>query len=51
MGMQAIDIQKILRYANIATTLAYYKFPNPEKVKVRLRKLTETVRKKYKVKV
>jgi integrase len=51
MGMQAIDIQKILRHANIATTLAYYTFPNPEKAKAGLRKLTETVRKTYKVKV
>jgi integrase len=51
MGMQAIDIQKILRHANIATTLAYYTFPNPEKAKAGLKKLTEAVRKKYKVKV
>jgi hypothetical protein len=49
--MQAIDIQEILRHANIATTLAYYTFPNPEKAKAGLKKLTETVRKTYKVKV
>jgi len=47
MGMNAINIQKILRHANIATTLAYYTFPNPEKAKAGLKKLTETVRKKY----
>jgi integrase len=47
MGMNAIDIQKILRHANIATTLAYYTFANPEKAKAGLKKLTETVRKKY----
>jgi integrase len=50
MGMNAVDIQKILRHANIATTLAYYTFPNPEKAKAGLRKLTETVRKKYAIK-
>jgi integrase len=50
MGMNAVDIQKILRHANIATTLAYYTFPNPEKAKAGLKKLTETVRKKYGIK-
>jgi integrase len=51
MGMNAVDIQNILRHSNIATTLAYYTFPNPEKSKAGLKKLTETVRKTYKVKV
>jgi len=51
MGMNAVDIQNILRHANIATTLAYYTFPNPQKAKAGLKKLTETVRKTYKVKV
>ena len=51
MGVDAVDIQSILRHANIATTLAYYTFPNPEKAKAGLKKLTEAVRKKYGVKV
>ena len=51
MGMNGVDIQRILRHANIATTLGYYTFPNPEKTKAGLKELTETVRKKYKVKV
>jgi hypothetical protein len=51
MGMSAINIQSILRHANIATTLGYYVFPNAEKTKAGLKKLTETVRKTYKVKV
>ena len=51
MGMNGVDIQRILRHANIATTLGYYTFPNPEKTKAGLKKLTETVRKKYGVKV
>ena len=51
MGMSATNIQSILRHANIATTLGYYVFPNAEKTKVGLKKLTETVRKTYKVKV
>lgn len=50
MGMNGVDIQNILRHANIATTLAYYTFPNPEKAKAGLQKLTETVRKKYGIK-
>jgi hypothetical protein len=49
--VDAVDIQSILRHANIATTLAYYTFPNPEKAKAGLKKLTEAVRKKYGVKV
>jgi integrase len=51
MGVNGVDIQRILRHANIATTLGYYTFPNPEKTKAGLKKLTETVRKKYDVKV
>jgi integrase len=51
MGMSAVDIQNILRHANVGTTLAYYTFPNPEKAKAGLKKLTETVRKTYKIKV
>ena len=50
-GMKAINIQSILRHANIATTLAYYTFPNPEKAKAGLKKLTEAARKKYGIKV
>jgi hypothetical protein len=33
------------------TTLAFYMFPNPDKTKAGLKKLAETVRKTYKVKV
>ena len=47
MGVNGVDIQRILRHANIATTLGYYTFPNPEKARKGLRKLTEAVRKKY----
>ena len=46
-----VDVQKILRPANVGTTLAYYTFPNPDKAKAGLDKLTETVRKTYKIKV
>jgi integrase len=51
MGMNVTNIQSILRHANIATTLAFYVFPNADKTKAGLKKLTETVRKTYKVKV
>jgi integrase len=51
MGLNAVDIQSILRHANIATTLAFYTFPNPEKARAGLKKLTETVKRKYGVKV
>jgi integrase len=50
MGVAATDIQSILRHANISTTQGYYIFPNQEKAKSGLKKLTETVRKKYGVK-
>jgi hypothetical protein len=36
--------------ANISTTQAYYIFPNQTKAKAGLKKLTETVRKKYDIK-
>jgi integrase len=51
MGMSATNIQSILRHSNISTTLAHYVFPNEEKAKAGLKKLTETVRKAYRVKV
>jgi integrase len=50
MGMSATDIQSILRHSNISTTLAHYVFPNQDKAKAGLKKLTETVRKKYGIK-
>jgi integrase len=50
MGMNGVDIQRILRHANIATTLGYYTFPNPAKTKAGLRKLTEAARKEYGIK-
>jgi integrase len=50
-GMSATDIQRILRHANISTTQGHYIFPNQEKAKSGLKKLTETVRKRYGVKV
>lgn len=51
MGVNAVDIRPILRHANIATTLGFYVFSNPTKAKAGLKKLAETVRKKYGVKV
>ena len=51
MGLNAVDIQSILRHANIATALAFYTFPNPEKARTGLKKLTETVKRKCGVKV
>ena len=51
MDVDDSDIQSILRHANIATTQGYYIFPNSDKAKSGLRKLTETVRKTYGVKV
>ncbi|HEY6128209.1 MAG TPA: tyrosine-type recombinase/integrase [Candidatus Acidoferrum sp.] len=50
MGVAATDIQSILRHANISTTQGYYIFPNQDKAKAGLKKLTETVRKKYGIK-
>lgn len=50
MGMQASDIQSILRHANVATTLAYYVFPNKEKAQAGLKKLTQTISKTYGIK-
>ena len=50
MGVAATDIQSILRHANISTTQGYYIFPNQDKAKAGLKKLTETVRKKYDIK-
>lgn len=51
MKMNAVNIQNVLRHANIATTLAFYTFPNPERAKAGLKKLTETIRKRYGVTV
>jgi integrase len=51
MGMSATDIQSILRHSNISTTLAHYALPNQDEAKADLKKLTETVRKAYGVKV
>ena len=48
MGVAATDTQNILRHANISTTQGY--FPDQEKAKAGLKKLTETVRKKHGVK-
>ena len=50
MGVAATDIQSVPRHANISTTQAYYIFPNQTKAKAGLKKLTETVRKKYDIK-
>jgi integrase len=50
MGMNAVDIQRILRHASIATTWPTTPFRIPEKAKAGLKKLTETVRKKYDIK-
>ena len=50
MGMRMENIQRILRHANISTTAGFYVFPNDAKMKTGLKKLTETVRKKYGIK-
>ena len=51
MGMDAVTIQSVLRHANIATTLGFYVFPNADKARAGLKKLTETVKRKYGIKV
>ena len=50
MGMRMENVQRILRHANISTTAGFYVFPNDAKMKTGLKRLTETVRKKYGIK-
>jgi integrase len=45
------QIQQILRHADVSTTQAYYIQPNREAGKRGLQKLTEVLKRKYKVKV
>ena len=44
-------IQSILRHADISTTMAYYVQPNREAGRCGLKKLTDVMLKKYKIKV
>jgi len=50
-GVDDKTIQSILRHADISTTQAYYIQPNREAAKRGLRKLTDVLKRKYKVKV
>ncbi len=50
MGMDDSDIQSILRHGDISTTQAFYILPSPKRAAAGLRKLGETVRKKYGIK-
>jgi len=51
MGMDDSDIQSILRHSDISTTQAFYILPSPKRAEAGLKKLGETVRKKYGIKV
>jgi integrase len=50
MGMDDSDIQSILRHGDISTTQAFYILPSPKRAEAGLRKLGETVRRKYGIK-
>jgi len=50
-GVDDRTIQSILRHADISTTMAYYVQPNREAGERGLRKLSEVLQKKYKIKV
>lgn len=44
------DIQLVLRHADVTTTMAFYVKPNAEAAKRGLKKLSDTMQKKYKIK-
>ena len=44
------NVQRILRHANISTTAGFQVSPNDAKMKTGLKRLPETVRKKYGIK-
>lgn len=50
-GMDDKDIQSILRHGDISTTQAFYILPSPKRAEAGLKKLGETLRKKYGIKV
>jgi len=50
MGMRMENVQRILRHANISTTAGFQVSPNDAKMKTGLKRLPETVRKKYGIK-
>ena len=50
MGVDDSDIQSILRHGDISTTQAFYILPSPKRAAAGLKKLGETVRKKYGIK-
>jgi hypothetical protein len=47
MGVDDTEIQSILRHVDIPTTQAFYILPSSKRAAAGLRKLGETVRKKY----
>jgi integrase len=50
-GVDDKTIQSVLRHADISTTMAYYVQPNREAAKRGLQKLTDVLKRKYRVKV
>ena len=50
-GVDDKTIQSILRHADVSTTMAYYVKPDSERGKRGLKKLTDVLQKKYKIKV
>jgi integrase len=49
-GVDDKDIQMVLRHADVSTTMAYYVKPNQEAAKRGLKKLSDAMQKKYKIK-
>jgi integrase len=49
-GVNDEDIQGILRHADVSTTQAYYILPNHERAKAGMRKLGQTLSRKYGIK-
>jgi integrase len=49
-GVDNKDIQMILRHADVSPTMAYYVKPNQEAAKRGLKKLSDVMQKKYKIK-
>ena len=50
-GVDAKEIQSILRHADISTTMGFYILPDQKRAKAGLRKLEQVARRKYGVKV
>jgi integrase len=49
-GLTDKTIQSVLRHANVSTTMAFYVKPDREAAKAGLKKLTEVMQRKYKIK-